>query len=67
MDEKTAWYLFETTGNIEAYMLYQDLATGWQAGRSGPRSPSKVRRNTDRKPAGTGGAGEAPPPFSVRM
>lgn len=26
MDKETAWSLFETTGNIDAYMLYHDLA-----------------------------------------
>lgn len=25
MDAKTAWYLFETTGNVEAYLLYQNV------------------------------------------
>lgn len=25
MDAKTAWYLFETTGNVQAYLLYQDI------------------------------------------
>lgn len=28
MDAKTAWYLFETTGNIEAYLLYHDTVNG---------------------------------------
>ncbi|HCC00686.1 MAG TPA: hypothetical protein DEP42_05665 [Ruminococcaceae bacterium] len=27
MNSKTAWYLFETTGNIEAYLLYHDLSS----------------------------------------
>ena len=25
MDKDTAWSMFESTGNIEAYMLYHDL------------------------------------------
>ena len=25
MDKNTAWTLFESTGNIEAYMIYHDL------------------------------------------
>ena len=41
MDEKNAWYLFETTGNIEAYMLYQEL-------RAAPSPVPRARR------AGTG-------------
>lgn len=27
MDTKTAWSIFERTGNVEAYMLYKELNT----------------------------------------
>ncbi len=66
MDAKTAWYLFETTGNIEAYMLYQELAAGGQAGHGSPRAPMKPY-TSNRKQTGAGGAGDVPSPFSVKM
>lgn len=28
MGEDFAWYLFETTGSVEAYMLYQEMTKG---------------------------------------
>lgn len=37
MEQDFAWYLFETTGSVEAYMLYQEMARNARgaAGRGG--------------------------------
>ncbi|MFT9056490.1 MAG: YqzL family protein [Ethanoligenens sp.] len=64
MDEKTAWYLFETTGNIEAYMLYQDLTNG-RAEKTGRRKPDGLPHSPYETHTGYSRMGQ--PPFSGQM
>lgn len=61
MDQKTAWYLFETTGNVEAYLLYQNLAA--QDGKH----PAAPRRAARPKGDGYHSAGDTKPPFSTQL
>lgn len=55
MDRETAWYLFEQTGNIEAYMLYNDLAGGaLPPGAHSARAVKKAAPKAGRPSAGRG-------------
>lgn len=63
MDAKTAWYLFETTGNVQAYLLYQDVVNqkAKQTSRNALGSVNEV------VPLKQADQGHVQPPFSTTM
>lgn len=63
MDAKTAWYLFETTGNVQAYLLYQDVVHQ-KAKHTNRNVSTGIHDFTPIKQADRGGA---QPPFSTTM
>lgn len=63
MDAKTAWYLFETTGNVQAYLLYQDVVHQ-RAKHTSRSNLTGINDFTHVKQADSGGV---QPPFSTTM